>query len=152
MKVHHLSCGSLCPHGRRLINGAGGWLETASLCCHCLLVETDERLVLVDTGLGRADLDPRHSRWPLTSRLAFGVRQNLADSAWQQVQQLGYRPQDVTDILLTHMDLDHAGGLSDFPRARVHVFVDELEAALNPPAFRPGAVTCKANGRISPTG
>ena len=45
---------------------------------------------------------------------------------------LGHRPEDVTDIVLTHLDLDHAGGIGDFPGARVHVLADELDAALHP--------------------
>ena len=37
--------------------------------------------------------------------------------------------------MLTHLDLDHAGGLSDFPTARVHVHEAELAAA-TAPTFR----------------
>ena len=29
---------------------------------------------------------------------------------------LGHEPDDVTDIALTHLDLDHAGGIGDFPK------------------------------------
>ena len=36
----------------------------------------------------------------------------------------------VRHILLTHLDFDHAGGLEDFPRARVHVMQAEMEAAI----------------------
>ena len=39
---------------------------------------------------------------------------------------------DVTDVVLTPLDLDHAGGLSDFPTARVHVHEAELAAATAP--------------------
>ena len=35
-------------------------------------------------------------------------------------------------VVLTHLDLDHAGGLSDFPDAEVHVFAAEHEAAMRP--------------------
>lgn len=37
-------------------------------------------------------------------------------------------------ILVTHLDLDHAGGLGDFPRAQVHVHTAELEIARRRPA------------------
>ncbi len=36
-------------------------------------------------------------------------------------------------IVLTHLDVDHAGGLPDFPDARVHVFAREHETMLDPP-------------------
>lgn len=43
----------MCPFGRRLLAGQGTLREQATLVCHCLLVETDEGLVLVDSGLSR---------------------------------------------------------------------------------------------------
>ena len=54
MKVHHLDCCTMCPV-------AGRWLnEERRMVAHCLLVETDGGLVLVDTGIGLADVaDPR---------------------------------------------------------------------------------------------
>ena len=55
MRVHHLNCGTLCPHGRRLLAGEGGLLEPAEVVCHCLLIETDDGLVLLDTGFGVED-------------------------------------------------------------------------------------------------
>jgi glyoxylase-like metal-dependent hydrolase (beta-lactamase superfamily II) len=42
---------------------------------------------------------------------------------------LGYQPQDVRHIVLTHLDLDHVGGLRDFPHAEVHVYAEELDNA-----------------------
>ena len=45
---------------------------------------------------------------------------------------MGRDPGEVTDIVLTHMDFDHVGGLGDFPHATVHVFAAELEAATHP--------------------
>ena len=56
MRLHHLNCGSLRPLGGRLISGTGSPFGTAPLVCHCLLVETDEGLVLVDTGFGMQDV------------------------------------------------------------------------------------------------
>ncbi|MFC7592575.1 MBL fold metallo-hydrolase [Nonomuraea antimicrobica] len=43
---------------------------------------------------------------------------------------LGHDPADVRHVVLTHLDVDHSGGLPDFPQARVHVMAAELEAAL----------------------
>ena len=52
--------------------------------------------------------------------------------------------------MLTHLDLDHAGGLADFPRARVHVFGDELDAALHPTAAGEGPATSPAQWAHGP--
>ena len=54
------------------------------------------------------------------------------DTALAQLPGLGIDPSAVTDVVLTHLDLDHAGGLADFPRARVHVHATELAAATHP--------------------
>jgi glyoxylase-like metal-dependent hydrolase (beta-lactamase superfamily II) len=59
------------------------------------------------------------------------------ETAIRQVQRLGYDPVDVRHIILTHLDVDHCGGLPDFPHARVHVLAAELAAArAEAPSFR----------------
>src|SRR5262249_17897106 len=42
---------------------------------------------------------------------------------------LGFKPDDVRHIVVTHLDLDHAGGIPDFPRATVHAYRPEHDAA-----------------------
>jgi len=111
-----------------LLGGAGGLLSPAPMCCHCLLIEGDDRLILVDTGLGVEDVnEPR--RLGLLFNLMARPRLEVAETALRQVVDLGYRPSDVRHIVPTHLDLDHAGGISDFPGAAVHVHADELRAA-----------------------
>ena len=128
MRIHHLNCGSLSPRGGGLVGGAGGPLSAAPMCCHCLLIEGDDRLILVDTGLGVEDVNEPRRLGFLFNTIAR-PRLEIAETALRQVVDLGYRPSDVRHIVPTHLDLDHAGGLSDFPDAAVHVFAAELRAA-----------------------
>jgi glyoxylase-like metal-dependent hydrolase (beta-lactamase superfamily II) len=132
MTLHHLNCGTMHPPGRRLVNGHGGLLAPAEMVCHCLLVETEAGLVLVDSGIGTHDI--RHPKQSLGSLFTTLVRPALDpdETAVAQVRRLGYDPADVRHIVLTHLDLDHAGGLPDFPHAAVHVLRSELDAALHP--------------------
>lgn len=98
------------------------------LVAHCLLVEGATGLTLVDTGIGTGDVaDPRRLGAPFVA--VTGAVLDLEETAVMQVRALGYDPADVRDVVLTHLDLDHAGGLGDFPRARVHVHAEELAAA-----------------------
>lgn len=131
VRVHHLNCGTMCPYGRRLMTGEGGFFETAEMCCHCLLIETDQGLVLVDSGLGTDDV-----RTPVRLGRPFlaGIRPQLREeeTALARVQALGFRQEDVRHIVLTHLDLDHAGGIADFPDAKIHVFHAEIAAAMAP--------------------
>ncbi len=131
MRIHHLSCGSLCPHGGRLIGGQGGLLSRADVVCHCLLIESSDGLILVDTGFGSEDArNPAQLGQPF--RLALQPRPRLAETAIAQVEALGFAASDVRHIVATHLDVDHAGGLPDFPAAEVHVFAPELAEALSP--------------------
>jgi len=112
----------------RLVGGA--------MPSRCLLVRLGDRHLLVDTGIGLADIaDPRRR---LGAAWVFATRPRLdpARTAVRQVQARGLDVSDVTDVVLTHMDLDHAGGIGDFPLARVHVSAVELEVANASPARR----------------
>jgi glyoxylase-like metal-dependent hydrolase (beta-lactamase superfamily II) len=134
MKVHHLNCGSMCPIGRRLINGEGGWLASSHLCCHCLLIEGRNGLILVDTGLGTGDVS-RPSRLGAPFNMLVRPRLLMQETALHQIRELGLDPRDVRHIVATHLDLDHVGALSDFPQAEVHVFARELDAAMTRPSL-----------------
>ncbi len=129
MKIHHLNCGSMCPHGRRLMQGEGGWLESAQIVCHCWLIEGRNGLTLVDTGLGTAQVAGM-----VHGHLKALMRPQLshAETALVQVEALGFAAADVRNIVLTHLDFDHAGALADFPQATVHVHAPELAAAQAP--------------------
>ncbi len=130
MRVHHLNCGTMRPFGGRLLDGNPGLLRRGTMVCHCLLVETDDGLVLVDSGLGTDDVtNPGDSLAGWFLRIARPVR-DIEETAVRQVVRLGYQPQDVRHVVLTHLDLDHAGGLRDFPQAKVHVYGEELRNAM----------------------
>jgi glyoxylase-like metal-dependent hydrolase (beta-lactamase superfamily II) len=126
VRIHHLSCGTSCPIGGRLVSPA---LER--VVCHCLLVETDEGLVLVDSGLGLAELSRTPSKFEAAAAFHRYVRDPEA-SAVRQITRRGFKAADVRHIVLTHLDIDHAGGILDFPQATVHVMSDELDAARRP--------------------
>jgi glyoxylase-like metal-dependent hydrolase (beta-lactamase superfamily II) len=131
MRIHHLSCGSLCPHGGRLVGGQGGLLSRADVVCHCLLIESSDGLVLVDTGFGSEDArNPTQLGQPF--RALLQPRPRLAETAIAQVEGLGFAAADVRHVVVTHLDVDHAGGLPDFPDAEVHVLAPELAEALHP--------------------
>jgi glyoxylase-like metal-dependent hydrolase (beta-lactamase superfamily II) len=121
MRIHHLNCGSMHPVG----------FGKDHMICHCLLIETDAHgLVLVDTGFGKHDLEDPKAR--LGGSFARFVRpeRDLAQAAISQVEARGFSPDDVRHVVLTHMDLDHVGGLVDFPAARVHVHAVEHADAM----------------------
>jgi len=98
------------------------------MVCHCLVLETNNGLILVESGLGTNDVsDPRR-----LGRLFLGAsrpRLDPAETALHQIRALGFSAADVRHVLVTHLDVDHAGGLADFPAAQVHVSATEKNAA-----------------------
>lgn len=125
MKIHHLNCGTLFPLYPR---------NTQSIL-YCLLIETDNGILLVDTGFGIQDyLSP--SRFIKFFTASLGMKRVLDETAAYQVEKLGYSRNDVKHIVLTHLHCDHAGGLRDFPDAVVHVYEIEYAAIQAPKGFK----------------
>jgi glyoxylase-like metal-dependent hydrolase (beta-lactamase superfamily II) len=118
----------MCPVGGRLWDGVSRG-PTGRLVCHCQLIETNQGLVMVDTGFGTRDIENPYER---LSPLFIHVNRIQFDRRWaaiEQVRRHGFNPRDVRHIILTHLDFDHAGGLEDFPNAKVHVMQAEMDAA-----------------------
>ncbi|MDB5684452.1 MAG: fold metallo-hydrolase [Sphingomonas bacterium] len=136
MRIHHLNCGTDCPLGGGLFDGRSKGL-TGHLVCHCLLIETDTRgLVLIDTGYGLRDVDHPHRRphprITRAMRAMLNIKLREEETAVRQIEALGFSARDVRHIVLTHLDFDHAGGLEDFPEATVHLMEKEWSSATGP--------------------
>lgn len=126
-RIHHVSCATMCPAVAKVPG-----LMPDRLVAHVLVVERPAGLLLVDTGFGTDDVAERGKRLGRPFVALVGARFDAADTAVARLRALDLDPDTVTDIVVTHLDLDHAGGLPDFPQARVHVHARELEAASHP--------------------
>ena len=106
------------------------------LALRCLLVETPDTLVLVETGLGNKENDK--------FRDIYGVSNAPSDPAYadrlhELIAQAGFAREDVGVVIDTHLHFDHAGGNTfrdaegevrlSFPNARYHVQRGEWEWA-----------------------
>lgn len=136
--VHHLNCATMCPIAGVL--GGHAWSEVGfgrgHMIAHCLLVETErDGLVLIDTGFGIDDVEGRTHLSSAFKRLV-GPTLDRAETAIARVEALGFDRTDVRHIVVTHLDLDHAGGLPDFPNAKVHLHSREHAAAMARTTFK----------------
>ncbi len=99
------------------------------LATRSLIIDAGERVFVVDIGCGE--------KWTDKLRTMFAIRNAPPGAS-------GFRPDAVTDIVLSHLHFDHGGGLSRFqpgtttgvelcfPRARVHVQADNYATARDP--------------------
>lgn len=113
--LHHLNC-------VRIISPVND-----NVCGHCLLLQEQGKLILIDTGIGLLDTlmpEERIGR-PLIDLVGYSF--NEEQTAFRQIEKLGLDPGMVTDCVISHLDNDHIGGLADFPKASVHVGVEEFE-------------------------
>ena len=87
------------------------------------LIDTGSEVILVDTGLPAGT--PEEA--PDENSLAFTGKDIC--SYMEAFAALGYKPEQVTKILLTHRHADHSGELKSFPNAKVYVNQEEMDAA-----------------------
>ena len=99
----------------------------------CLLVENTEtkQLILIDTGIGNKQSEKFYGYYDL----------NGDHSLLSSLSNFGFAPQDITDVLLTHLHFDHVGGavtnhnndlIPTFPNAKYWVHSNQWLHALNP--------------------
>lgn len=87
------------------------------------LIDTGDEVILVDTGL------PAGTPVELPKEDSIAFLGKEISSYMDAFKNLGYKPEQVTKILLTHKHADHSGEISSFPNAKVYVNEDELSAA-----------------------
>jgi glyoxylase-like metal-dependent hydrolase (beta-lactamase superfamily II) len=121
-EVIAISDGTVPVNARQLLNNDPGipamlkkafLTEDVETSINTYLIRSNGRLILVDAGSG--ELMGQHGGKLITS-----------------LNNAGVKPEDITDILLTHVHIDHSGGLSTkgkplFPNATIHVNQKDVE-------------------------
>ena len=84
------------------------------------LIDTGDEVILVDTGF------PAEMQVEMPDEKSLGFAGVKTSEYMEAFAALGYRPEQVTKILLTHKHNDHSGELRSFPNAQIYVNEDEL--------------------------
>jgi glyoxylase-like metal-dependent hydrolase (beta-lactamase superfamily II) len=101
----------------------------------CYLIEHDRGLLLFDTGLTpEAVGDPRRVFGELAEEV--GIKFTEEQRVDCQIEALGYRTDQVTHVVASHVHLDHSGGLRLFPDAKFFAGAGELPYAFWPAPVR----------------
>jgi len=99
------------------------WLPT-----YAWAIEHPEGVIVVDTGQGVHLLETSSSYHPfLRWEVAFRIESE--EEIGPQLRNLGIGPRDVKKVVLTHLHMDHDGGLAHFPNSEILVSSDELHTA-----------------------
>lgn len=98
-----------------------------SLPVLAVLVESRGRVVLFDTG---CHPDAMRGRWPTRWAELFAYSATPSQRLPEQLALAGYTADDVTDVALSHLHMDHAGNVGLFREARIWVHRREIEFAL----------------------
>ena len=70
------------------------------MAARCLLIEEGDRLILIDTGMGKKQSDK-----------FFGYYYQWGDHTLDKsLQKFGFHRDDITDVFMTHLHFDHCGG------------------------------------------
>ena len=99
-----------------------------------LLLSNGTRKILIDTGMG--------NKWDEKSKNIYAIDQQ--DTIEKSLNDLNIKPEDITDVILTHLHFDHTGGSTKienvgggklvpaFPNAKYYVQKKNYEWAVNP--------------------
>lgn len=153
VKVHPITTGTvmypvdaLFAKGGRLAfaRSLGFRSERIEIPIPCFLLEHPSAgPILVDTGHHASmAVDPTGSYGPFLGRGAKPhVRMGEGDGLPDQVRRRGIDPGAIKLVLMTHLHLDHASGVAQFPGATFIVTAREWEAATDGPGLRGGYVS-----------
>ena len=107
-------------------------MNRIKLATRNLLLISDSKKILVDTGMG--------DKWNDKNREIYAVDQETS-SLDQSLLKLNLKPEDITDVILTHLHFDHTGGSTvlnngrlepAFPNATYYVQKENYRWAVNP--------------------
>lgn len=97
----------------------------------CLLIQSGNRNILIDTGIGSKQSERFFSHYDL----------NGNQSLYSSLLKVGVGFEDITDVILTHLHFDHCGGavkdqegigVPSFPNAVYYTTEEHLNHALHP--------------------
>ena len=102
-----------------------------SLGARCLLLQSESRKILIETGIGNG--------WDEKFEKIYRVDQSDND-LFKSLNEKGIKPEDITDVILTHLHFDHVGGavvfenakaIPAFPNAKYHIQEEHFKYSQN---------------------
>ena len=93
-----------------------------SLSCRCFIIETKDKKIIIDTGIG--------TKFDEKSKKIYNIDHSKG-TLLKGLKDNGLTPEEITDVIITHLHFDHAGGVTHinkngelkltFPNATHHI-------------------------------
>jgi N-acyl homoserine lactone hydrolase len=141
MKMHVLSGGRLRIRKNIYLPDADRG-EMIELSVPCVLLRHLQGNVLFDTGCHPSVPENPEARWGSLARLMTPIMQR-GDNVISALERIGLKPEDVDDVVCSHLHPDHCGCNAFFKRATVVIHTREVEAARAPGAEAVGYLTAE---------
>lgn len=120
MKIHKIEAGTFIADGGAMFGVVPkkAWQKRypcndenfCTLTMRCMLIDTGEKLILIDNGVGTKQLE----------RIKYYQVEGIVDFE-EELNKLGYSCIDVTDVVLTHLHFDHCGTSTKFNEDKTEV-------------------------------
>jgi len=136
-KIYFFECGTLKSekHLFTLIKGVGVPFEVP---VPFFLIQHNGKNILFDTGNALEASKNPEKHWGETINAYYPIMDEK-QYVVNQIKTLGLQPEDINYVILSHLHLDHAGGVGDFPNAQYIVHQKEVQWAFNPECSQKGA-------------
>jgi N-acyl homoserine lactone hydrolase len=105
-------------------------MKVAEVTASGLLIHHPAGNILVDTG-SSTHLQQEIADYPFWSHLHFEIltdgKNGAADTSANVLRKVGTPPESLKAVILSHIHMDHAGGLVDLPGVPVYLSADEIK-------------------------
>jgi len=137
MKLYFFECGILKSQ-KHYFTAGRGLLEPFDVPVPAFLIEHPRGYVLYDTGNALEVTIDKKKHW---GAIVAAYDPVMTEDQWivNQVKRVGVQPEDIKYVIMSHLHLDHAGGVGHFPKAKYVVQREELYYAYVPDSFMKGA-------------
>ncbi|MCT4633005.1 MAG: N-acyl homoserine lactonase family protein [Firmicutes bacterium] len=137
MKVYFFNSGVLKSEKQYFTAGRGVG-DPFEVPVPFFLIEHKDGYVLFDTGNAYETIHNKHEHW---GDVVAAYDPVMTEDQWvvNAIQKVGVKPEDIKYVILSHLHLDHAGGVGHFPNAKYIVQRKELHFAYVPDFYMKGA-------------
>lgn len=137
MKIYFFECGVLKSQKQYFTAGRGVG-EPFDVPVPFFLIQHPEGYVLYDTGMALEVARDKHKHW---GDVIAAYDPVMTEDQWvvNAIKKVGVKAEDIKYVVMSHLHLDHAGGIGHFPKAKYIVQREELNFAYVPDFYMKGA-------------